>query len=221
MKNLFLGVLSLTFGIFYGQSEREVGEFSHLKVYDRISVEMIESDKNRVQILGDDQNIVEVVNKNGELKIRTKTTKFLQGKTIKAKVYYTNIRSIQASQGANISSSKEINAKKLSVVSNEGSIVNIATDVDFLEVKANSGAEVHITGEARIQDIVVNAGAVFKGAEVDAENTKITSNAGGMAEVYARDTVTATVRAGGSITIYGNPEHRDTKKVIGGNITFK
>lgn len=221
MKNLFLSILLLTFGIFYGQSERKVGDFSSVKVYDRISVEMIKSNQNKVEIFGDDDDMVEIVNSNGDLKIRTKPIKLLQGNRINVKVYYTQIKSIQASQGANISSKNEIEAKRLSITSNEGSNIHLTIDVDILEVKANSGGEIILSGDAKMQDIVVNSGASFVGRNIDSDNATVAANAGGKAQVYAEESIKATVRAGGNIEIYGNPKYKDTKKVVGGTITFK
>ena len=38
----------------------------------------------------------------------------------------------------------------------------------------------------------------------------------GNADVYASKTVTATNRAGGNINVYGSPENRNTKNMLGG-----
>ena len=48
MKNLLSGILFL-FGVAcsFAQNDRNVGDFVSLKVYDRISVELIESKKNK------------------------------------------------------------------------------------------------------------------------------------------------------------------------------
>jgi hypothetical protein len=53
-------------------------EISSVKVYDRINVTLVKSSENKVQIKGDDSD-VEIVNKNGELKIRMIPTKIMQG----------------------------------------------------------------------------------------------------------------------------------------------
>lgn len=41
------------------------------------------------------------------------------------------------------------------------------------------------------------------------------------AEVSATESVDAKTRAGGNITVYGNPADKKTKKIAGGNISFK
>ena len=209
MKNLLSGILFL-FGVVFSfaQNDREVGDFTSLKVYDRISVELIESRKNKVEIIGDGSSKIQVINKNGELKIRTKTLKLLQGDDVKVKVYYNDLSDIQASQGSEITS-------------NEGSKIQMKVDVKQLNVRGNSGGEVELSGNADVQEIVMNSGAKYKGDDNEGENVSVTVNAGGKAEVYASKSVNATVRAGGRIEIHGNPKQRDVKKVVGGVIEFK
>ena len=50
--------------------EKTIGEFTELKVFDRIEVEMIKSNENKVTISGKNNKDVVVNNKNGKLKIK-------------------------------------------------------------------------------------------------------------------------------------------------------
>ena len=50
------------------------------------------------------------------------------------------------------------------------------------------------------------------------QQTTVTVNAGGLANVYATDLVDAKTRAGGTITIFGKPKQINEKTVAGGNI---
>lgn len=203
------------------QETRNVGDFSTLKVYDRIPVELISSNQNKVEIYGYNQSDVEVVNKNGQLKIRMTVTKTLQGDDSKVKVYYENLSDVQASQGAKITSNDVLKANMLKLTSNEGSNINLEVKTDRLNVKGNSGGILNISGKADSQDIVINSGAIFNGADLKSENATITTNAGGEVNVYASKSVNATTRAGGKIVVYGDPDDRNVKKVAGGNIEFK
>ena len=69
MKNLLSGILFL-FGVAcsFAQNDRNVGDFTSLKVYDRISVELIESKKNKVEIIGDGSSKIQVINKKRRTK---------------------------------------------------------------------------------------------------------------------------------------------------------
>lgn len=221
MKKKFLGIFLFVGMIFsFGQVERAVGNFSSLKVYDRINVELIESSKNTVEISGDEDGRIEIINKNGELKVRTKTTQFLKGENVRVKVYYDNLNEIQASQGAVIISNEILKVNALKLISNEGSSIILELKVNQLAVRGNSGGEFKLSGSAKSQDIVMNSGAVFNGEKIKGEQVSIAVNAGGEAKVYTTETISAKIRAGGNIKIYGNPKNRNISTLIGGKIHF-
>ena len=203
----------------FAQSTRNVGDFSSLKVYNKINVTLIASNQSKVETEENDPDI-ETVNKNGELKIKLSPAKILSGDQVSVKVFYEKLNDIQASQGSSVLSSEELDANMLSLTSNEGSKVNLNLDVSKLNIKTNSGGEIKISGTADNQDVVVNSGGKYFGKEVKSQNTKVTANAGGVAEVNVSESVNATTRAGGIIEIYGDPEDRKVKNIIGGKINF-
>ena len=220
MNKLFGGFLFIFSQFFFAQSARNVGDFSSLKVYDKISVVLIHSTENKVETDRENEDL-ETVNKNGELKIRMAPAKILQGNQVSVKVFYKNLNDIQASQGSVISAEGEVESKMLSLTSNEGSSINIAVNSKTLSAKLNSGGEITVTGNAGHQEILVNSGAKFLGKNIESESASVTTNAGGFAEVNVTDSVNATTRAGGVIDIYGDPNDRKVKNVIGGKINFK
>ena len=217
MKKIFFGFFVVLSQVAYSQTSKNFGDFNSVKAYDRINVTLVKSSENRVEIKGDD---VEILNKNGELKIRMIPTKIMQGDKVFVTVYYEDIDEIQASQGSKISS-EDLESKKLSITSNEGSVLNLYVDTHLLNVKANSGGIINISGTAETQDVLVNSGASYNGEDLKSEVTSVTANAGGTAEIYASKTINATTRAGGNIEVYGSPKNRNTKNVIGGRIDFK
>ena len=217
MKKIIFGFFVVLSQVAYSQISKNFGDFNSVKAYDRINVTLVKSSENRVEIKGDD---VEIVNKNGELKIRMIPTKIMQGDKVFVTVYYEDIDEIQASQGSKISS-EDLESKKLSITSNEGSVLNLYVDTHLLNVKANSGGIINISGTAETQDVLVNSGASYNGEDLKSEVASVTANAGGTAEIYASKTINATTRAGGNIEVYGAPKNRNTKNVIGGRIDFK
>lgn len=220
MKKIAAGLMLVAFQYSFAQITRNVGEFSSLKVYDKITVVIIPSNQNKVETDNEDPN-VETVNKNGELKIRMAPTAILQGNQVKVKVYYQTLNDIQASQGSTISSNETLKVKMLSLTANEGSKINLGIDTGKLNIKTNSGGDITVTGNADHQDIVVNSGGKFNGQNLESLSATVTSNAGGVAEVFASESVDAKTRAGGVIDVYGDPDDRKFKNVIGGKINFK
>lgn len=220
MKKIIASFLFLTMQFTFAQSVRNMGDFSSLKVYDKINVTLVPSDENKVEIENSESD-VEIVNKNGELKIRMVPQKILQGSQVSVKVFYENLNDIQASQGSVISSSESIESSMLSLTSNESSRINLKIDTEKLNIKTNSGGIIEVSGIATNQDIVVNTGGQYLSENLESQNATVAANAGGFAEVNVTESVNATTRAGGIIDVYGNPDERTTKNVIGGKINFK
>ena len=221
MKNLFFTAITiLTTQITFAQVEKNLGDYNSLKVYDRIPVELIKSNTNKVVITGELENEVEAVNKNGELKIKMNPLNLLNGAKVKVKVYYENLYDIQASQGSQISSEEKIESSLLKLSSNEGSSIKLDVDVNKLDAKINSGSEIILKGEAENLTVNANAGGKFYSKTLKAKNATLTTNAGGAIEINVTDLVDAKTRAGGKIDIYGSPGNRNTKSVAGGSVNF-
>jgi hypothetical protein len=86
---------------------KNLGDFDQVKVFDRISLQLVPANENKIEITGDRREDVEIVNKNGELKVRMKLKKLLKGEDITAILYYKNeIETIEASEGSYVSSEK-------------------------------------------------------------------------------------------------------------------
>ncbi|MFN3019764.1 head GIN domain-containing protein [Chryseobacterium sp. TY3] len=200
---------------------KNVGSFTKLKVFDQINVELIPGDEYKADISGKNAGNVEFVNSGNELKVRMITSKVMQGDATKIVLYYKNIASLQASQGSLISSTSPITSSNLSLISNEGSVIDVVANSTVVSSKVNTGGLIKIAGETTTQDVVVNTGGKYEGAELKSETTSVTVNAGGEANVFASQDVTTTTRAGGIINVYGNPENRNEKKVIGGKVNYK
>lgn len=217
MKRIFLLLLAATSGL-SAQITKNVGDFNRLSVFDRISVELIQSNDNRVEITGKRSGDVEVINKNGELKLRMKLDKLLKGETIEAKVYYTNLKSINAAQGSYVSSNAPIKTRELDLNSKEGSEIKLSVNVDEIDTRSVTGGIITLSGTARELDADLGTGGILNAKGLHADEADVDINAGGEASVYATRSVDAEVRAGGDIVIYGNPAKVEEKTTLGGSI---
>jgi hypothetical protein len=219
MKNIIV-TLILTFSLigFSQNIEKELGEFSHLKTFDGLSVELVKSATNKAVISGEYKEDVVIVNKNGLLKIKFNIPKVTTHYQTKVVLHYTALNLIDANEGSFVFTDGIIKEIDLDVKVQEGAIIRLEVDAQRVNSRMVSGGIITLSGKAKNQDVVVNTGGVFKGKECFTEQTKVSVSAGGSAEVYATEIVKADVKAGGSIMIYGNPKLADTKKVLGGKI---
>jgi PIN domain nuclease of toxin-antitoxin system len=217
MKKILFSLLLIS-SLTYAQTEKKVGDFHKVTAFDQITVELIASDENKVVLSGINSDEVEVINKNGELKLRMPLTNLLKGNQVKAKVYYIDLDAVEANEGSQISNDDAIKATNFDIIAKEGAKIDISLDVAKVTVKLTSGAIVKTSGTAKNQDLLVSAGAVYNGKDLTTEQTSISSNAGGEAEVFATEFVDAKARAGSDIMIYGNPKQVTKKTFAAGHI---
>jgi hypothetical protein len=217
MKNLYFILLIISTAAF-SQIEKEVGDFYKVTAFDQIDVLLIASDENKVILNGNGVEDVELINKNGELKIRMPLIKLLSGDNISATVYFKELTAVEANEKSRIASEATFEATGFDIVAKEGSEIKIKLLVDRLTAKITNGSKVNVEGNATTQDILINSGGVYEAEKLLTNQTYITANAGGEAAIYATDIVDAKVRAGGVITIYGKPKQINQNIVAGGRI---
>ena len=189
-----------------------------MTVFDRIDVMLISGNENIVQLDGKEAEEVELINKNGELKIRMPLTKLMYGDNISVTVYYKNLTAVEANEGSKIACGDKIKATSFDIIAKEGSEVKLILDVDKLKVKVKNGSTVDLQGNALTQEAIVNSGGRYLAPGLKTNQTSITVTAGGEALIFATNIVDAKVRAGGNITINGEPKQINKDIVAGGTI---
>lgn len=218
MKKIAFVILLLISQLAISQRTEKLGTFSKITAFDQIDVWLIPSTESKIILAGEGAEEVEIINKNGELKIRMPLTKLMKGDNVSATVYYESIDAIEANEGSRIASDATLKGTLLNVIAKEGAEIQLITEVTSLKVKASNGSSVTIDGKATNQDIILNSGAMYFGSKLATSITTITVNAGGDADVNASELVDAKVRAGGLITVFGKPKQINQKIIAGGRI---
>jgi hypothetical protein len=183
-----------------------------------MDVLLISSNENKVVINGKEANEVELVNKNGELKVRMPLFKMLDGDDISITVYYKNITAVEANEGSRVVCADKLKAIAFDIIAKEGAEVKLNLEVSKLNARVANGSKITLQGNAQNQEVLVNSGGIYEAATFKTIQTTITGNAGGEADVYATDLVEAKLRAGGDIVIYGKPKVINQKVIAGGSI---
>ena len=118
LKTLIILCLSLSF--VNAQTKKDVGEFTTLKAFDLINIILIESNKNSVEITGENANNVVIVNKNGTLKIRMNLEELFDGDKTDVVLYHTGFEILDANEGAFIISKDRIAQREIELKAEEG-----------------------------------------------------------------------------------------------------
>jgi hypothetical protein len=216
--NLGLALIAIS-GFAQSSLNKDVGEFTDIKVYDLITVTMYQSEEeNKVVVSGDNPDDIKIVNQKGKLKIRMQPERMYDGKGMQVEVYYTSVGLIDANEGTRITVSEVLKQEKVNLRAQEGGIITVELDVEEATIKAISGGQINSNGSAGSQDITINTGGIYKAKDLETNHTKVKVTAAGSAEINATDVVDVQVVAGGSVYIYGKPKVVNEKKLAGGKI---
>ncbi|RCS26076.1 DUF2807 domain-containing protein [Polaribacter sp. WD7] len=217
---LFLLSLSLMSQI---KISKTLGDYSELKVYNGIEVELIKSDKQYLEITGKKSEKVKIKNVDNTLKLSLKfsvkpSENAAEGEVLIKLYYNKEIAIIDANEGATITS-KSFNQDKLEVNAQERAFINLLCTTDYLKVRASSGGIIKLSGASKNQVVDVDLYGTYHGFNMSvSSNSTVNAGTGAKAEILAGETLNAKVGFGGSIFYKGNPKVIKDKKVIGGII---
>ena len=198
--------------------DKDVGEFHAVKVFDLIEVNLIQSDENKILIKGRNVDDIKWANKDGVLKLRMQLDRKFTGEDTFIEVYYTDLDVIDANEGSEITCNEMVKKNKIELRAQEGGKITIGMDVQVVEIRAVTGGIVQASGLAENQSIVINTGGIFEGSDLRTSNSEVKISAGGEAEVFASERIDIDVKAGGDVTVYGQPKRVNKKTFVGGRI---
>lgn len=221
-KLLVLGCLLISFvGVSQRTVEKSVGDFKIVKVYDLIAVNLIESNENKVLVKGDNVDDIQIVNKNGTLKIRMALDKIFHGEDTFVEVYYKNIAVIDGNEGAQITVNETLNQEMIELRTQEGAKIKVGLDVQDVVVRCVTGGIVEAAGKTNAQEVVLNTGGVFEGKPLVSKRGTVKITAGGEAAMHTSDAIDISIRAGGDVVVYGNPKEVNKNTFAGGRVQIK
>lgn len=221
-KIVVIIVVFFVFQVGKAQNEKmtqELQKFTAVKGFDGLAITLIKSDVNKAVITGTNTKKVAIVNNKGVLKIRMELDKIFSGYRTFINLYYTEeLTEIDVNEDAKFTSKEVFEQDKITLKAQEGGEIQLNTQVKDIVIKAITGGVVAANGKAASQDVTISTGGIYKGEDLHSKVTTINVNAGGTGTIYATDYVKATVKAGGTVEVYGDPTKMDEKTVFGGKI---
>lgn len=223
MKNLLFFLAFLCLGSLQAQEEIQVelDDFSGIKVYKGLKVKLIEANENKAVVSGDDSEDVKFEIEGGTLKINTVLESLWKDNNTEVELYFIQIDHIEARQDASVNFAEPYRAQDLSLTASEGADIIGQIEVENLNVKSLTGAEIELQGEAGIQDVKIRAGGQYYARYLTSDDIDISISAGGVADINASENVKTKVRAGGTVNIYGKPKNIEENTLFGGKVNRK
>ena len=205
---------------------QNIGDFTMLKVYNGITVELIKSTDQKIEITGEKAEIVKVKNVNKTLKLSLPfslkpANNFADGMVLIKLYYNSNINLIDVNQGATVTG-KDFNQDKVELNAQERGFINLTAKTTYLVIRATSGGIIKASGSTKSQEVDVDLYGIYHGFNLIASgNSHVKAGTGAKAEISAGETLNASVGFGGTIIYNGTPTVVKDKKVIGGIIEQK
>ncbi len=220
MKNLYTVIALFLTALMSAQNPitKETGDFTEVKVYDRIVVNLVKATENKVIVSGEDASQVEIINKDGTLKIRMEFDLIFDGNKTFVNVYYNNLNVIDGNEGSVITSNELIEQDAIEIRMQEGARIKVGLQVKQAHLRAVTGGIIDASGQAISQQVKVNTGGIYEGRNLETEHADIFVQAGGEVEAYATKLADITIRAGGDVVVYGNPAEVKRSRTFGGRI---
>jgi len=219
-KIIYILALVVLPNLLSAQTERKIGDFQKLSVYDGINVELIKSDTNRVEINGKNTAYIVVKNKNGDLKIRLSVERRFSGNRTKVSVFYKSLYSIISHEGANVFSKDTINQADLNLKANSGSRQNMIVKLNTLQATATAGAKINIKGLAKYQELSATTGAEIMVSKVENEEANVVSTTGALIDVSTTKDLKVNSKIGGIINVHTKTDKITEKISVGGAVNY-
>lgn len=231
MKNSLFSLLFILFGLVgFGQKSPETVEsFNKIDVFGPFKVELIKADKVAIEMdyrgIDRDDIITEVRNEQLRLKVRNKhymnewtSNDYPRSQYIKVRVYYTELKEVEAQAGAEVFSNEILKSKNLGLECSMGAEVRLNILSKNLYAKVNMGGMLELEGRTEIVDVKANMGGMLRASRLESKSAFVDASMG--AEVQVRATQEIEVNAGfGAVVNYtGGPNVRHTSKNFGAEV---
>ncbi|WP_282113161.1 head GIN domain-containing protein [Maribacter stanieri] len=196
-------------------------EFTELRVYDRISVTLVKGEENKIEIATENKKDISITENDGRLRLKMCSGESLLNSILNIKLHYTEaLAVIDANKNSRIISTGLVIGTELAIEAQDASTITLNIAYNDITAKSTSGSEIKLSGTSGSQYATINTGGKLLNKGLKTKSSTVIVLSGGNAEVYASEAVIAKVKAGGSITVYGNPKSVDKDDTFGGKIAI-
>ncbi|MGE0595135.1 MAG: DUF2807 domain-containing protein [Hyphomonadaceae bacterium] len=217
-------VLALCLAAPASADQRALSGFSAIWASGKFRVEASVGDSYSVRVDGRDAaDVVTTVN-DGALRISQRGTYWFGGAPeLDAVVHVTapSYDSFAAQRGAEMRVQGPVSAQEMSLSAIQGGALRIEDlRADQLNARASQGGAVDARGQCGVVRANASMGGALNAEGVECERAEVSASMGGVASVFARETVDANATMGGAIDVSGDPTRNDTSAIMGGAISI-
>ena len=199
---------------------RDIASFDKVKVSDDLNVVFKKSDKESITIVANGIGYDKIVTESSgrELNIKVKTGVFKQS-DVQIEVEYVKLRSIEASNKADIKFLGKLTGDELSLKSTGNAVINVEVEISALKASLSNGGRIEISGSADLQEVDANLASKYNAYEFETENGYVKSNTNSDVVVWVKNRLEATAGSKAELKYRGKPAEVQTSTSLGGKIS--
>ncbi|QOI98328.1 MAG: DUF2807 domain-containing protein [Flammeovirgaceae bacterium] len=228
-KNLILALLfSLPVSAMAQRQSVNLETFNAIDVFGPFDVELIYSDKNRVELEYkgvDSKDVVAGVSGN-TLKLKLRNRHYFNDwgsdskwdEYIRVKVYYTDIDEIKASAGAVVTTSDRLKSKNLAIDCSMGAEISMEVLAKNLYLKSNMGSVLRLNGRTEYLEVKSSMGGVIKARQLQSKSAYVKASMGSEVFVSVTDEIEVSAGLGAVVDYAGSPAVRHTNTNFGAEV---
>lgn len=215
-----LPVILLLFSFSVGAQDvqEDLENFSEVKIFNGLEVQVIPSSENRIEITGHSKKEVKFNIVDNRLELRLKLNNLWSKDNTQIRLYGSGIEIIDANEGSLVKVNNVLKGEELTFRVQEGANIFARINSRKITSKAVTGGKITLEGKAAEQLVEINTRGHFYGRDLHTDETEISTGTAGKGEIYAKEYVKASASLGGTVEIFGRPKEVDTKTSLGGRI---
>ena len=200
-----------------GISQESLSSFSRISVTGSVMITLKKGDKNQYTASGDTEKL-KVQVEDGKLKVSRVDISDGWKNRAYVTVWYTDIRSLSASAGAQVAHEGTLNAGDFELSFDTGANGELTLDAQSLDVNVGEGGVLRLDGAARVVEATSTTGGILKARDLIAHRVYVSANTGASATVHATEEIDANASLGGSVSYSGDPAIVKVKESLGGSV---
>lgn len=182
---------------------QELNPFKNLIVENALTVELIPSGEDKIEISGVGARDVLLSSNKSSLKIYTGLNSDLVREDIQIKLYYTNLEEIQSKHHSRIFTSKLLKFKTLELKAKEAGEIDLQLNLEFLKVEVKTGAKITVSGDVQEQELDVSTGSDYFAKDLKSAYCNARLGTGANAEVYCTENLSVNAGFGSELCYLG------------------
>lgn len=196
-----------------------LGNYTQLKIYSGITVNLIPSNENKAIIYGDHYGGILFKQKGNTLKIRMRLGELFHYNNTYVDLYFKRpLQVLKLHQGAQVNTQAPLKHNKIVLKVHEGARFDGVVNTELLITKARTGGLVRLEGTTSAHILKVSTGGICFAEELLSDRTQVSIFAGGEVGVFSDQHIEAHVSMGGNIGIRGKPKSIIARRTIAGEI---